>query len=877
MDDMSEYKKLYAIESAEHLQTMNDALLSLEKDAHSSETINVMFRAAHTLKGMSATMGYTNIAELTHKMENLMDRVRKNEIKLDAEAIDVLFECLDTLEGMSENPENSSQCDISSLILRILSITNKEEPAQKIEKKPEETRKAQADNTPESSGTGCNVFDVTVTLDGGCRLKSSRAGIALRNLSELGRIIGTSPSEEDLDAEKFGGEFRITVSTNEDAAKIQEAVNKIYEVSKVEVRPSAGITAPPEEKTKTAPVSIDTAGCRNVFDVMVMLERGCRLKSARSAIVIRNLSELGRIIGTSPSEEDLDAEKFDREFRVTVSTNEDAAKIQDAVNIICDVSKVEVRPSAQIAPPAAQVTPPEQVIPSTAQITPPTEVKAQNATVDNKPEKSGIGCSIFTVKITLDNRCELKGARAAIALRNLSELGKIVETSPSEEDLEDEKFDQEFRITISTNEDAAAVEGAVTRIYDVLKVEVTSAKPAEEIKKLKEKKIEKEKSVSKSLQSVRVSIERLDSMMNLVGELVINKIRLVQLASDYDIKPLDEALAGLDRLTSELQDQVMASRMVPLEQIFNRFPRMIRDLAKIEGKDIRLVVTGSDIELDRTIIDEIGDPLVHLLRNCVDHGIESPEIRKHGGKYPEGTIKLTARRERNYVAIEVEDDGKGMDPLKFREIAVNKGIMKKEDADKLSDAEALNLSYLPGFTTAEKVTEISGRGVGMDVVKTRIEGMGGSVRLESTYGTGTKLILKLPLTVAIIHSQMVKVGTNIYAIPISNVVRDVAIKKDQIKTVQSEEVVMMMDEVLPLVRLDKLFGCTHNYPQEQIVVVVERMGSNIGLVVDELIGQQEVIIKNLDSRILRGIKGFAGATILGDGNVALILDVGTLI
>jgi two-component system chemotaxis sensor kinase CheA len=255
----------------------------------------------------------------------------------------------------------------------------------------------------------------------------------------------------------------------------------------------------------------------------------------------------------------------------------------------------------------------------------------------------------------------------------------------------------------------------------------------------------------------------------------------------------------------------------------------------------------------------------------------SHEIRKQQGKNPKGTIRLTARREKSYVIIEVEDDGKGMNPARFRETAVNKGLIIKEEAAKLTDSEAINLSFLPGFSTAEKVTDVSGRGVGMDVVRTKIEGMSGSVKLESRAGKGTKITLKLPLTVAIIQSLMVKVGKDIYAVPITNVLRDLALKKDQIKTIRGEEVILIRGEVLPLIRLHKLFGIDGNGSDDLIVVVVERGGSNIGLVVDQLIGQQEVIIKSLDNRLLKGVKGFAGATILGDGNVALILDVGTLL
>lgn len=645
MDDMEEYKKMYKVESAEHLQSMNEALLALEKDPQNSDTINVMFRAAHTLKGMSATMGYSNIAELTHKMENLMDRVRKNEILLGAEEIDVLFECLDALEKMVETPEDSAQFEISSLLEKIITLTN---------------RGAQIEN----------------------KVKA--------------QVVEEKPAE-----------------------------------------------VPVEKDTKAG---MEPESC-NFFIVTITLQETCMLKSARSTVVIRNLSEVGEIIETSPPIKDIEDEKFGREFTVTISTKEDASRLEDAVKKVSEIEKVNVKPKE----------------------------------IDTKKTQAK------------DKTCET--GRTAV----------------------------------------------------------------------------------KSVQSVRVSIERLDSMMNLVGELVINKIRLMQLSSEYKLNALEEALASLDRLTNDLQEEIMASRMVPLDQIFNRFPRMTRDLAKKEEKEIDLIIEGSDIELDRTVLDEVGDPLVHILRNCIDHGIEPPGAREQQGKNRKGTIKLMARREKNHVVIDVEDDGKGMDPEKFREIAVKRGVVTKEEALKLSDTEALNLSYLPGFSTAEKVTDVSGRGVGMDVVRTKIEGMGGSVRLDSKVGAGTKITLKLPLTVAIIHSQMVKVGGAIYAIPITNILRDLSVHKNTIKTIEGQEVILIRGEVLPLIRLNKLFGFNGNGSEELKIVVVEKGGSNIGLVVDQIIGKQEVIIKNLDNRFLKGVKGFAGATILGDGNVALIIDVGTLI
>lgn len=663
MNDMSEYKEMYAVEAAEHLQSMNDALLSLEKDPKNSETINVMFRAAHTLKGMSATMGYSNIAELTHDMENLMDRVRKNEMVLDTAAIDMLFEVLDALEKMVEVPENSSQFDISALVDKMVQLS-----------------------------------------------KGAASG---------------SPAKEQPPAAQI----------HEEAETHEEAVQEIA-----------------SEAVESGTQKVPEKGC-TLFNVTVTLHESCVLKSARAAVALRNLSELGDIIETKPSLKDIEDEKFDRVFTVTLSTKEDAEKIGYSVKTTSEVANVDVK------------------------------------LLDNT------GGELLTKKKVEDKTCSSDAGRAAV----------------------------------------------------------------------------------KNVQSVRVGIERLDSLMNLVGELVINKIRLMQIASDHKLDYLEETLASLNRLTNDLQEEIMATRMVPIDQIFNRFPRMVRDLAKKEGKEIELILEGGDIELDRTVLDEVGDPLVHILRNCVDHGIESPEAREKAGKSRKGKVKLAARREKNYVVIEAQDDGKGMDPKKFRDSAVAKGVMSAEDIAKLTDTEVLNLSFLPGFSTAEKITDVSGRGVGMDVVKTKIEALGGSVKLESKAGKGTDITLKLPLTVAIIHSLMVKVGKDVYAVPITNVVRDLAIKKDMIKTIKGEEVIMMMGEVLPLIRLHDLFNVKSNGFDDMIVVVVERGGSNVGIVVDHVLGQQEVIIKKLDNRLLKGVKGFAGATILGDGNVALILDVGTLI
>ena len=381
----------------------------------------------------------------------------------------------------------------------------------------------------------------------------------------------------------------------------------------------------------------------------------------------------------------------------------------------------------------------------------------------------------------------------------------------------------------------------------------------------------------KSGASIRIGIQNLENLMNLVGELVINKSRLVQIGRTYALHDLNDALGQIDRLTTELQDEVLKMRMVPTRYIFNRFPRMVRDLAMAEGKEVDFIVTGWDIELDRTVLDEISEPLVHLLRNAIDHGIEKPEDREATKKSRIGTIKLTASREKNYVTISVEDDGKGVDDDIIKRKAVEKGLMDQKKAQALTHEECVGLLFTPGFSTAQKVTAVSGRGVGMDIVKTKTESLGGRAEMTSEKGHGSKTVLTLPLTMAIIRALLIRVGEETYALPISMVLETGRFKRSKLKTVHGREVIVLRDEVVPLVKLWEVFGIEKVLEEEDLTVVfVERGDKKLGLVVDYLIGQQEIVIKPL-GKVFQNVKGVAGATILGDGRVALILDIATLV
>lgn len=695
--EMSEYKEIFKVESEEHLQQLNEALLGLEQNPNEMEYINNMFRSAHTLKGMSATMGFNTIAELTHEMENIMDMIRKSQISLTERIIEIQFECLDTLELLVENIDEPDAVDVSTLQCKLHSITIPPSTAQD-----------------------------TVAVS-----------------APAPKLIDPAP------AKNIDTEVPAVQSTNiTEPLTCKEVVSKEIEFTREEL----------------AEIQHARSNDQEVFTIKVLLDESCVLKAARSGMVLMNLNKIGKVIKTKPSEKELEEEKFDFSFVVVAATSESMGSIQQKIENISEVKKVELM-------------------------------------------------ALYSQEETTD--------------------------AHTEDVTKEKNIDQTNKNTIQPKKNESVKTG----------------------------------------QSIRVNIERLDNLMNLVGELIINKIRLNQLATGIKSKDLEEALGTLDRLTNEIQTEVMESRMVPIDQIFSRFPRMVRDLAKSEGKQINLEIEGKEIELDRTVLDEIGDPLVHLLRNAVDHGVESPQERAKAGKSPEGLVRLAASRQRNTVLIEVQDDGKGMDPIKLRDAAVKKGLMSKEEASKLSDEEALNLIFLPGFSTNSVITDVSGRGVGMDVVKTKIESLGGNVSVRSVPGEGSIVTLQLPLTIAIIQSLMIKTAGETYAIPLNNVVRDVGIKSEDIKTIEGQEVILLRGEVLPLLRLNSLLDCPAEVQNKEnlIVVVVEKMENHFGFVVDELLGQQEVIIKSLDSKVLRSVKGFAGATILGDGTVCLILDIGTLV
>ncbi len=492
-----------------------------------------------------------------------------------------------------------------------------------------------------------------------------------------------------------------------------------------------------------------------------------------------------------------------------------------------------------------------------------------------KREKRG-----YEIRVLLDRACEFRGVRGFLVLKNLEEIGEIIETVPSREDIEDGRFEYEFRVLLSTEDGEEAIKDALSAIAEIKNVEIS--KPNLNLEKEqglkaggdKDKNKAKNKNKESGMKSLRISTDKLDKVVNLVGELVINKSRLAQLGTVYKIEELDSTMAIVGRTISDLQYEVTQMRMIPVGYVFNRFPKLVRDLYRTLGKEIEFVVEGKEIELDKTILEEIADPIVHLIRNAVDHGIESPEERERKGKKRKGTIKLKAKRETAHVIISVEDDGRGIDVAKLRAIAVARGLITADEAARLSDEEALNLIFMPGFSTAESTTEISGRGVGMDVVKAKVEMLNGSVEIKTMKNEGTRVLLKLPLTTAIIRALIVEVCGRKFAIPLSNVCEIAGITQAEMKSVTGKEVLILRDSVLPLFRLHSLFGQKMD-GKRLVAVVVERAEGRIGLVVDAALGQQEIVVKPPGEH-LQSVLGLGGFTITGDGSVIPILDISSL-
>ncbi|MDO5293975.1 MAG: chemotaxis protein CheA [bacterium] len=683
--DMNQYLDIFIDETKEHLQNLNEQILILEKEPENEATINEIFRAAHSLKGMAGTMGYKRMQRLTHDMENVFSEIRNGKMKATDELVDVLFRGLDALESYLANIQSAAD-----------------------------------------EGTEDNddiIAALNEFLNGGGAVKEAETAKSEAAATEVQIITENSAKFKELKLEEYE----------------QHAVVEAYNEGD------------------------------NVFGMTVFVQDTCILKSARAFLVFKALEESGTIIKSQPGVQDIEDEKFDFDFSLFFITKLSLEEVREKVLNVSEIQDVVIE---------------------------------------------------------------------------MIEKPVVVHV--------EEKHEQE--------------------------------QEKQEEKKAKTTKKEQKTQASKPVvnRSVRVDIEKLDVLMNLVSELIIAKNGLVSINSndrnDKTQGSFNEQIEYLERVTTSLHESVMKVRMVPIESVVNRFPRMIRDLSKKLNKPMELSMTGEETELDRTVIDEIGDPLMHLLRNSADHGLESPEERAKAGKPEVGSIYLNAYQDGNNVVIEVGDDGAGIDVDKVRRKAIEKGSITEEQAETMTEKDFIDLLFMPSFSTADKISDVSGRGVGLDVVKTKIESLGGDIECKTKRGEGSTFFIRLPLTLAIIQALMVEVGLEKYAIPLGSIQTIEDVPFEEIKTVNGQEVINLRGNVLPIIRLEETLDVTplEEKASSYTVVIVSKGDRYAGLVVDSLIGQQEIVIKPI-GKYMETSKLIGGATILGDGEVALILDANTLV
>lgn len=681
--EKNQYLDMFIDESKEHLQAMNDNLLKLENDPQNIAIVNEIFRSAHTLKGMAATMGYEDLASLTHIMENVLDGIRNHKIVVNSEILDVVFESVDDLEAM------------------VMSIA--------------------------SGGDGKR--DVTKVVS------------QLEKIEKGQSLTGAQKAE--------------TASTTEVATTSSGFVSEKYDDFEVTVLSQA-------REQGFFP-----------YQVKISLREDCILKAARVFMVFEVLEQIGEIIKSTPTVDALEEENFDFEFTVTLITKQLNDDVKNRILKVSEVENVEV------------------------------------ANID-------------------------------------------LET---------------YKHSSNQNDDA----------IDTLVENVEEETETNQVDKLVQGKQE-EKVNNPASKTIRVNIERLDILMNLFEELVIDRGRLEQIARDLKSSELTETVEHMSRISGDLQNIILNMRMVPVEQVFNRFPRMVRGLAKDLKKKVNLEVIGAETELDRTVIDEIGDPLVHLLRNSIDHGVETPEKRLADGKGEEGNITLKAYHSGNHVFIEVSDDGAGINRDKVLKKAISSGVVSKENAKNLTDKQVYELLFASGLSTADQITDVSGRGVGLDVVKNKIESLGGNVTVDSQLGEGTIFSIQLPLTLSIISVMLVEVQSEKYAIPLSSIIETAIVKDEDILAAHNQKVIDFRGSVVPLINLTDFFEVPRTREEDvyHSIVIVRKGAKMAGLVVDSFIGQQEIVLKSLGN-YLTNVFAISGATILGDGQVALIVDCNALI
>ncbi|MFO7172353.1 MAG: chemotaxis protein CheA [Bacillota bacterium] len=752
--------RVFLDEAEELIQIMEEEILRLERDPQDAEALRELFRAAHTLKGSSATLGHRPMAEVTHGMENLLDRIRKGQLAVSTEIVDALFACLDVLKAFKEEIATGEPAGVDTgEVLAALAAAG-----------------GSGEAAPAGGGTGA-----------GAGAGASGAAAASGAPVAPAAPSGDHPALRDLDP---AGMERLQAGVREG---------------------------------------------RTPLWIQVAADPAAPMPGVRYFQVLLALGELGEVVRSWPTQEEIEQDRVGETLSVVFLAHRPLEEVRSALAEVPEISLGALEPLGPAlgaggeAPPSAGTR----------------EAAGAPAAAGSAPAHDGSAPASGQVSQSPGAGPEGRGGGAQSGARTPGEAAR------------------------------EAPGGSRPRL--------------------------------KGARTVRVDVEVLDRLMDLVGELVIDRTRLVQVLTrleaerdgDEQLRELQAAAAHIGRVTAELQEEIMRARMLPVENLFKKFPRMVRDLAQQFGKEINFIIRGEETELDRSVIEEIGDPLMHLLRNAVDHGIEHPEDRVRAGKPRQGTVLLEAAHQENHIIITVRDDGRGIDPEKIRAAAVRKGLLSQDQAARLSDDEAVRLIFAPGFSTAEKVSEVSGRGVGLDVVHRNIEKLNGAVEVRSQPGQGTEFRIKLPLTLAIIRALLVEHRGCVYAVPLNSVTETLRFERSEVQTVRGREVVVNRGAVVPLIRLEEVFGLEPGDGTAKdageaaarkagaappgpagardriFVVIVNLFGRQAGIVVDGLLGEGDVVIKSL-GQYIGEVPGIAGATLMGDGSVALILDVAGL-
>lgn len=775
--DLSQFHQVFLEESFEGLDIMESALMDLDVENIDSETINAIFRAAHSIKGGSATFGFSEIAEFTHVLETLLDQVRAGTRNIDVDEVDLYLQSVDAMREMlsivqnGDNKATEKSEDLKEKFNNILS------GGAKVLATPPQ---AKASPAAKKASSKRSLWKIEFLPDLHLLKTGNDPAKIFRSLAELGAlkveaIIEQMPTLEALDPENLFIKWQLELDGSVAEHKIKELFEWVEDDAKVDMtliesETSAGDdAASSEQDTNNA---IEPQWHIHFVPNVDVLKAGndiCKLLSALKDLTKTYSAQVQ--LNRLPELKLLDPENCYLSWDIVVSGDLSEAAINEVFEWVVDESVVHI----------------EQI---------------DRARID---QDKGV-----TSAEPSGNSAPKAQATAKAAKKSVAQASK--------------------------------------------------------------------KSAAQETSSIRVGIDKIDNLINMVGELVITQSMLGQLGTDFDVSKTPKLLEGLSQLeqnTRELQESVMRIRMLPISFAFSRFPRMVRDVGQQLNKKIQLEMRGEQTELDKTVMEKIGDPLVHLVRNAIDHGIELPEERRNAGKSETGNVVLNAYHQGGNVVIEITDDGRGLDRAKLIAKAQEKGILQDVDPNSLSDEQVFDLIFHPGFSTAQQVSDLSGRGVGMDVVRRNIQALNGVVEIQSKPGEGSTIRIRLPLTLAILDGQLVRVGGNTYIFPLVSIVESIQCNKDQVNHIAGGcSVFKLRDDYVPIVKLHEVFGVTPDSEEleQALMVVVESDGDKVGIVVDELLAQQQVVIKSLEQNYRR-IEGVSGATILGDGTVSLIIDI----